>query len=129
MSQVQTYLLVALGGGAGASLRFFTTQFVGRLMGPGFPYGTMTVNIVGSFAMGLLVTWLAEKVDGGAGLRLALATGFLGGFTTFSAFSLDAHALYVRGLMLQAGGYVLGSVLLSLIAVFLGIWAGRQIWA
>jgi len=129
MSQIQTYLFVAFGGGVGACLRFFTTQLVGRLAGPGFPFGTMTVNILGSFAMGLLVTWLAERVDGGQGLRLALATGLLGGFTTFSAFSLDAHVLYTRGLLMQAGGYVLGSVFLSLIAVFLGIWVGRHTWA
>lgn len=128
MTSIFPYLLVAFGGALGASMRFGATQLVTRIAGHGFPYGTMAVNIVGSFAMGLLVVWLAVKVDGGTPQRLALATGVLGGFTTFSAFSLDVHTLLARGLVGQAGLYVLGSVVVALAAIFAGFWIGRLIW-
>lgn len=129
MNHIQPYMLVALGGAGGACMRYAVTQLVGRLAGHGFPLGTMAVNIVGSFLMGLLVTWLAVKVDGGQGLRLTLATGFLGGFTTFSAFSLDAQALIARGLYGQAGFYMAGSVAIAIAALLFGIWLGRTLWA
>lgn len=126
---LQTYLLVGAGGAMGACLRYGVTQLAVKLAGHGFPVGTMTVNILGSFLMGVVVTWLAFKMpEGQASLRLFLATGFLGGFTTFSAFSLDAQALLARGAYSQAGLYVAGSVLVGLAALFLGLWLGRVIW-
>jgi CrcB protein len=88
-----------------------------RLLGTGFPWGTLTVNVVGSFAMGLLVAWLAFRQGGDGHLRLFLATGVLGGFTTFSSFSLDAVALWERGAVTAAIVYILASLIVSLAAL------------
>jgi len=118
---------VALGGALGASLRYLTNVAAMRALGPGFPWATMIVNVAGSFAMGVLVVILAQK----GGMRLApfLMTGVLGGFTTFSAFSLDAFTIWERGEPGLAAVYVLGSVLLSLAAIMLGILVTRGILA
>ena len=120
------YALVFVGGGLGAMLRHGVNRFAMAAFGPGFPVGTMIVNIVGSLAMGLLIGALAA-VPGGTSqhLRLFLATGVLGGFTTFSAFSLDALTLYERGQSGAALAYVAASVVLSLVAVALGFFASR----
>ena len=116
---IWTLSQVALGGAAGAMLRYLTNVGVMRLIGPGFPWGTLIVNIAGSFAMGVLVVVLAHK----GGMRFAplLMTGVLGGFTTFSAFSLDSFTLYERGQTGLAAAYVAGSVGLSLLALGAGI--------
>ncbi len=110
---------VALGGAIGASLRYLVGLGASRVVGHGFPWGTLAVNVAGSFAMGALVVWLAQKDS----TRLAplLATGVLGGFTTFSAFSLDALTLYERGQAAVAAAYVVASVALSLLAVVAGV--------
>src|SRR3712207_1029135 len=90
--------LVAVGGGIGAAARHLVNVAALRLIGPGFPAGTLAVNVAGGLLMGLLAGYLAFKSErGGEALRLFLATGFLGGFTTFSAFSLDAVLLWNRG--------------------------------
>ncbi len=120
-------LQVALGGALGASLRYLTGVATLRLMGPGFPWGTLTVNVLGSFAMGVLVVTLAHL--GGNRFAPLLMTGLLGGFTTFSAFSLDAVALYERGEVALAGGYVAASVVLSLAALFAGLLVARSLVA
>jgi len=119
MFSPSTLAQVALGGAIGASLRYVVTTSSTRMFGAGFPIGTLTVNVLGSFLMGLLVVVLAEKT----GNRLApfLMTGILGGFTTFSAFSLDAINLYERGQTALAATYVLASVTLSLAAIFLAL--------
>ncbi|AXS42637.1 fluoride efflux transporter CrcB [Breoghania sp. L-A4] len=126
-------LLVALGGGVGAGLRHLVSLATLRLIGPGFPWGTVTVNVAGSFVMGLFIAWLARYSDllGGAAqdVRYLLATGLLGGFTTFSAFSLDFAVMWERGDLGLAGAYALASVLLSLSAVFAGLWVMRSIAA
>lgn len=97
-----------------------------RLAGPHFPFGTLFVNVAGSLAMGLFIGWLARRTGGSSNeLRLLIATGFLGGFTTFSAFSLDFASLWQRGAMMEATVYALASVLLSMIAVFVGLWLLR----
>ena len=116
---IMTLPQVALGGALGASLRYLTNVAAMRAFGPGFPVATVLVNVLGSFLMGVLVVALAEK----GGMRFAplLMTGMLGGFTTFSAFSLDAVTLYERGQIALAGGYVLGSVILSLAALVAGM--------
>ncbi|WP_436642004.1 fluoride efflux transporter CrcB [Microbaculum sp. FT89] len=122
------HLLIVAGGGAiGAGGRHLVNQMALKLLGPSFPWGTLIVNIVGSFAMGLLIGGLVKwmPVGGGQGIRLFLATGILGGFTTFSAFSLDVAVLWQRGATMTAFGYVAGSVLLSILAVFLGLWVMR----
>ena len=120
-------VMVGLGGGVGACLRYLTGVLAVRLFGHGFPWGTAIVNVFGSFLMGVMAVWLMER---GGGLRLTplLLTGLLGGYTTFSAFSLDAVYLIERGRTLAAGGYVGGSVLLSVGALMLGLWIGRQAW-
>lgn len=117
---------VALGGALGASARYLTGVITLRIMGPGFPWGTLTVNIVGSFLMGVLVIFLAHK----DATRLAplLMTGLLGGFTTFSAFSLDAVAMFERGQGVMAAFYVTASVLLSLGALVLAMYLARGIF-
>jgi CrcB protein len=114
-----TLLQVALGGALGSMARYLTNVSAMRLIGPGFPWGTMVVNVVGSFLMGVLVVWLAEK--GLTRLAPFLMTGVLGGFTTFSAFSLDAISLWERGATGPALAYVIGSVLVSLAALFAGM--------
>lgn len=124
-----SYLAVAAGGAIGASLRFATTQAVSKLAGHGFPYGTMVVNVIGSLLMGLLIAWLAARSNGDQALKLFLATGMLGGFTTFSAFSLDALTLYERGNLSAAALYVAGSVVLSLLAIAAGFWLARSWFA
>lgn len=120
-------LLVAVGGAVGSVLRHLTNVMTVRLFGPGFPWGTLTVNLVGCFLMGVSVEVLARRFGGAPELRLLLATGFLGGFTTFSAFSLDFATLYQRGAMLEAFAYLAGSVVLSLAGVFLGLWLARTV--
>jgi CrcB protein len=121
---IGTVLQVALGGAIGSVARYLTNVAVMRGIGQGFPWGTVIVNISGSFLMGVLVVWLAER----GAMRHApfLMTGILGGFTTFSAFSLDAVTLWERGEIGPAMAYVLGSVLLSLVALFAGMALTRE---
>jgi fluoride exporter len=123
-AMLSTLAQVALGGAIGATCRFLTVQGALRLFGPGFPVGTMLVNVAGSFAMGVLFVVLAER----DALRFSpfLMTGILGGFTTFSAYSLDAFRLYEDGAYGAAAFYVVGSVVLSLVGLALGIAAARS---
>lgn len=118
-----TLAQVALGGAIGASLRYLTGVATIRAFGPGFPWGTLVVNVLGSMAMGALVVILAQK----SGTRYApfLMTGLLGGYTTFSAFSLDVLTIYERGQIGLAGAYVLASVLLSLAGIVAGLHLAR----
>jgi CrcB protein len=127
MTTASTLLQVAAGGAIGASARYLTNVAAGRLLGAGFPWGTLTVNIVGSFLMGVLVVVLAHK----DATRLApfLMTGILGGFTTFSAFSLDTITLWERGQTGLAMAYVAGSVLLSLAAILAAMHIFRGVFA
>ena len=119
-------LLVVVGGGIGAGIRHLTNMGALRLAGPNFPWGTMAINIVGSFAMGLFIAVLARR-GGSNELRLFVATGILGGFTTFSAFSLDFATLWERGATLPALAYALASVIGAIIALFLGLWLARTV--
>lgn len=121
----QTMLQVALGGAIGASLRYLTNVGAGRMFGHGFPIATMIVNIIGSFFMGVIVVMLAKK--GGNQFAPLLMTGVLGGFTTFSAFSLDALTLWERGQAQAATLYVLASVFLSLAAIVAGLFIARSL--
>lgn len=124
-----TLLAVAAGGALGASARYLTVSAV-RHVAPGFPFGTLTVNVVGSFAMGVLAVALMERFPGSWG-RMApfLMAGVLGGYTTFSAFSLDALMLIERGRISAAALYIGGSVALSVGALAAGLWLGRSLWA
>lgn len=115
--------LVFLGAGIGGTLRHGVNLLAPRWFGFGFPAGTMLINILGSALMGLIAGWLAFKTQAGWSqhVRLFLTTGILGGFTTFSAFSLDAVLLWERGEAGLAALYVIGSVVLSLVALFAGL--------
>jgi CrcB protein len=122
-------LLVFLGGGIGASARHGVNVAALRAFGPGFPWGTLIVNVTGSILMGMLAGYLAFRAGGSLTqhARLFLATGVLGGYTTFSAFSMDAALLMERGATGQALLYVLGSVLLSILGLFAGLWLVRAL--
>ena len=122
---IWTTLFVALGGAIGAALRYLTNVGATRLFGFGSPYGTLAVNIIGSAVMGVLVVVLAHK--GGTRFAPFLMTGVLGGFTTFSAFSLDAVTIYQRGELFAAAGYVLISVLAAIAALVIGMLIGRAV--
>ncbi len=120
-------LIVALGGAVGASLRHLTGLAALRLIGPGFPWGTLAVNVVGSFAMGVFIELLARRLEASNELRLLIGTGLLGGFTTFSAFSLDAVVLWERGEAASAVGYIAASVVLAIGALFAGLSLTRSL--
>jgi CrcB protein len=115
------YLIVFLGAGIGGALRHGVNVGAARLFGYGFPFGTFIVNVAGSFLMGLLAGYLLFRPGIGQHMRLFLATGVLGGFTTFSAFSLDAALLIERHAFATAAGYIAGSVAASLSALFFGL--------
>jgi fluoride exporter len=115
------YLIVFLGGGVGAALRHGINIASLRAFGPAFPYGTLLINISGSFIMGLVAGYFAFKGDASQHWRLFLTTGILGGYTTFSAFSLDAALLYERSEAGLAAVYVLASVVVSITGLFAGL--------
>jgi CrcB protein len=119
--QLKLVLLVALGGALGSAARYMVGLASGALFGMGFPWGTVAVNIAGSFAMGLVIALAALKLQVTNELRLFLATGILGGFTTFSAFSLDFALLFERRDYGLACLYLAGSVGLSILALFAGL--------
>jgi CrcB protein len=118
---VKTLLFVAAGGALGASARYLVGVGSGRLLGFGFPWGTLTVNVLGCFLLGLLIGAMALRWSVGNELRAFLTVGVLGGFTTFSAFSADFALLIERDTYVSAGLYLAASVGLSLAAVFLGL--------
>lgn len=118
-------ILVALGGAFGSVARYLVGVWTLRRFGPNFPWGTLTVNIVGCFAIGLISEVIARRLNASPEMRLLLVTGFLGGFTTFSAFSLDVISLFERGATVAGASYVIASVGVSLYAVFAGLALGR----
>lgn len=131
-NSVYGFLLVFLGAGIGGVLRHAVNRST-LPFGAEFPWATLTINVTGSFLMGLIAGWFAFHVEGaqqlggmtsgmrGQQLRLFLTTGILGGYTTFSAFSLESVLLWERGRIVPALGYIGGSVILSIAALFLGI--------
>ncbi len=121
-------LLVAAGGAAGSVLRYLVGLWSLRLLGPSFPWGTMIVNVAGSFAIGLLAELIARRLNSSEEMRLLLVTGLLGGFTTFSAFSLDTMSLMERGATAAAVSYMVASVVLSLGAALGGLALGRSMF-
>jgi CrcB protein len=118
---MNSYIVVFVGGGIGASLRHAVNMISARGLGTAFPWGTFIINISGSIVMGLIAGYLAFKGGASQPWRLFLMTGILGGYTTFSAFSLDAALLYERGEIASALFYVLGSVALSIAGLFAGL--------
>lgn len=114
-------LLAMLGGAVGSGARFLTGRATLAALGPNYPWGTLTVNLIGGFLMGALVGTLARLAQGGEQWRVLLGVGMLGGFTTFSAFSLDTMNMIQRGDWAIAAGYVLVSVIGSIAALGLGL--------
>ncbi|MBL8564600.1 MAG: fluoride efflux transporter CrcB [Hyphomicrobiaceae bacterium] len=120
-------LLASAGGAIGAGARHLVNLGMGRLLGTAFPWGTLTVNILGSFLMGVLVELLVLRFGGSPTMRTLLGTGFLGGFTTFSAFSLDVLVLLERRETGLALVYVAGSVLVGFAALYAGVVLVRMV--
>ena len=125
-SMIQAFL-VAVGGAIGSVLRYYVSQLALRIAGPAFPWGTLTVNVVGCFIIGVFAEMIVRRFDASPELRLLLITGFLGGLTTFSSFSLDAISLYERGATVASAVYIAASVGLSLAAVIGGLALMRAI--
>ena len=115
------YLIVFLGAGIGGALRHGVNVGAAKMFGYDFPFGTFIVNVVGSFAMGLLAGFFAYRAGIPQHMRLFLTTGILGGFTTFSSFSLDAALLVERHSYGLAAGYIVGSVAAGVAALFFGL--------
>lgn len=124
-----TLVYVAVGGALGSLVRYLVTSGCTRWLGHGFPYGTLLVNVLGSLAMGALIGWMARATTGFESLRLLIGVGFLGGFTTFSAFSLDVVMLFERGEMLQVLLYLFASVTVSVMALMAGLYVMRMVGA
>jgi CrcB protein len=120
--------LVAAGGAIGSVARYLVGVWSARLAGPNFPWGTITVNIVGAFLIGLMVEVVARRFDASAEMRVFIVTGVIGGFTTWSSFTLDAVTLFERGDMGQAAFYLAGSLTLSFAAIFAGLALGRSLF-
>lgn len=120
-ARAMNYVLVFLGGGLGAALRYALNLGVPRVLGAGFPWATLIINVVGCFVMGIVSAWFAARASIAPEWRLFLTTGILGGFTTFSAFSLDFVQVFERGDAGQAVGYAAASVMLSIMACFAGL--------
>jgi CrcB protein len=124
---MQAYLIVFVGAGIGGAFRHGVNVWSARFFGLHFPLGTFTVNIVGSLVMGLIAGYFMTQGGSSQHWRLFLATGILGGFTTFSSFSFDVALLYERGEFTMTAVYVLASVLVSVTALFGGLWAMRSL--
>ncbi|MDA0369145.1 MAG: fluoride efflux transporter CrcB [Proteobacteria bacterium] len=120
---------IAIGGAVGAVARHLVGAQMLKLLGHGFPWGTITANVAGSFALGALVEVMALRWNVGPELRAFMTVGVLGAFTTFSTFSLDVAVLSGRGALVPAGLYVLATVSLSIVALFFGLWLFRQLLA
>jgi len=120
-------LAVATGGALGATGRFLVGKMMFRLMGPGFPWGTLTVNIIGSFVIGVTVTLLASRYNLAHHWQGFLVIGVLGGFTTFSAFSMEVGLMLERHEITNAALYAMGSLFFGVAALFMGLYAGRYL--
>jgi CrcB protein len=123
--QPNLLLAIAIGGGLGSLARHYVSTSVYSVTGGTFPWGILCVNVLGGLLMGLIAESSALKLNLSAEMRAFLTTGLLGGFTTFSAFALDAALLIERGDWVNAGSYMVGSVVLSVAALFAGLWLVR----
>ncbi len=117
---------VALGGALGAVGRFLVGRLMVKIMGTGFPWATLTVNIAGSFLIGFLVAMFATKINANMQWQAFLVVGILGGFTTFSAFTLEIGLMLQRNEFTTAAIYAFGSLLLGMVSLFAGLWIGKN---
>lgn len=124
---VLNILVIALGAAIGANLRYGVSLWAAQRWGASFPYGTLLVNVIGSFVIGIVLALAATRLTLSEPLRLLIVTGLLGGFTTFSSLSYETYALLANGSWSMAGVYLLGSFTLGLAAVFLGVGVARLI--
>lgn len=122
-------LYVAVGGAFGSICRYLMIGWVNDQLGKEFPYGTLIVNILGSFLLGLMIALIVNALPRGRELHALVAIGALGGFTTFSAFSMDLYLLVERGEMASAALYATASVVISVLAFFAGMWIFRSVIA
>lgn len=123
------YLWVGVGGFLGANARYGMTRLVAGRLGVSWPWGTFAINVIGAFLIGIVLTVLTERAVADPAWRLVIAVGFLGGYTTFSAYTFEAIALAERGAWGAAAWYVLGSNALALLACGAGIWLARHVSA
>ena len=123
---MKTILLIGLGGGVGSILRYLTTVAVNRLWPATFPWGTFTVNMAGSFLVGILVGFFGRQLPVNTDVRFLLITGFCGGYTTFSTFASENISLLQSGQSLTAFAYMAGSLLAGLLAVWIGLFLGSS---
>lgn len=117
---------IALGGAVGSLLRYWMSGVVSVWLGRGFPYGTLTVNIVGCFFMGLLSVISVERLEEGSVLRAGILIGLLGGFTTFSAFSMETFNLIQQGALAKAAANILSSLFVCIAATWVGVVLAKQ---
>ena len=122
-------MLATAGGAFGSAARYLVIDGMNRAYGTRFPWGTFTVNVAGSFFMGMLADLILRKFGGSAEMRVFLATGILGGFTTFSAFSADVSNLIGRGDSSTAIGYIVASVAISLAALYAGVALSKALFS
>ena len=120
-------LYVAIGGGMGAVARYWLVSAVGRFASSSFPYGTLEVNILGSLLIGVVVGWLTKTLPHSMETRAFLVVGVLGGFTTFSTFSLDTLSLIENGALVQAAIYILSSLIGGVLALYLALLISRMV--
>ena len=121
------FILVFVGGGLGSALRHGTNLLALRLVGSAYPLGTLAINVLGAFVMGVVVEWFALKTSLPQSARLFITTGILGGFTTFSTYALEVGMLYERGDWLASVLYALGSLVLGMAALFAGLGLVRMV--
>ena len=121
------YIAIALGGGIGAVLRYWITLLVQSWVGPGFPYGTLAVNVIGSLLIGFIVVFLHHRYHGNEIVRLFLVIGVLGGFTTFSTFSLDTVYLIQSGFLVKAMSNIIISFCSCVFSVYVGMEIARSV--
>lgn len=124
---MQTILWISLGAIIGANLRYFVAQYATRLVSPGFPFGTLVVNVTGSFVLGLFLVWTTERVLADPRWRLFIAVGFCGGYTTYSSYAYETFLLFDKGQWLPAALNIVVSNLLCLVAVALGAVLARSL--
>jgi CrcB protein len=127
LQAIQTILWISLGAMVGANLRYFTAQYAAKLFGLSFPYGTLIINVTGSFLLGVFLIWTTERVLVDPRWRLVIAIGFCGGYTTFSSFSYESFALFEQGQWLASALNILVTNAACLAAVILGAALARSL--